>query len=83
MKHLASQLFELQILVLHTFELLYRLIWLKVACGTVPLLDFFPLTTARPFVEIVVPPGYDANYFQNYFVNNPNQTPDGPDADDD
>jgi len=27
--------------------------------------------------------GYDASYFQNYFVNNPSETPDGPDADDD
>jgi hypothetical protein len=34
------------------------------------------------FLEIVVPPGYDVNYFQNYFTNNPGETPDGPDADD-
>ncbi len=41
-------------------------------------------TKARSFFgRIVVPPGYDANYFQNYFINNPGQTPDGPDADDD
>ena len=49
---------------------------------TVPLLDFFQLASPRPFVDIVIPPGYDVNYFQNYFTNNPSQTPDGPDADD-
>jgi len=51
--------------------------------GTVPLLDFFPLTTARPFVPIVISSPYDVNYFQNYFINNPSETPDGPDANDD
>jgi hypothetical protein len=30
-----------------------------------------------------VPAGFDASYFQNYFINNPSETPDGPDADDD
>ena len=55
----------------------------KQGLGTVPLLDFFPLTTARPFVPIATSTGYDVNYFQNYFINNPNQTPDGPDANDD
>jgi phospholipase C len=51
--------------------------------GTVPLLDFFTLTSPRQFVQIDVPSQYDVNYFQNYFTNNPSQTPDGPDADDD
>jgi hypothetical protein len=51
--------------------------------GTVPLLDFFPLTAARPFVPIVISSPYDVNYFQNYFINNPSETPDGPDASDD
>jgi hypothetical protein len=50
--------------------------------GVVPLLDMFPLTTARPFQQIIVPPGYGASYFQNYFTNNPTQSPSGPDATD-
>ena len=33
----------------------------------VPLADFFPLTSARPFQAIVLPPGApDASYFLNY-----------------
>jgi Phosphoesterase family len=35
----------------------------------VPLADFFPLTTARLFQQIILPPAwqsYDANYFLNY-----------------
>jgi hypothetical protein len=39
------------------------------ANGNVPLADFFPLTTPRPFQSIFLPPawqGYDANYFLNY-----------------
>lgn len=49
--------------------------------GFTPLLDFFPLTAARPFVQIILPPSYNINYFQNYFTNNHSETPDGPDAD--
>ncbi len=49
--------------------------------GTVPLLDFFPLTTPRSFTQIIVPPSYNANYFQTYFTSNPGQSPSGPDAD--
>src|SRR5580692_864514 len=50
--------------------------------GAVPLLDMFPLTTARPFHQIIVPPGYGVSYFQNYFTNNPSASPSGPDATD-
>lgn len=31
--------------------------------GTIPLLDMFPLTTARPFQQIIVPPGYGGELF--------------------
>jgi len=48
----------------------------------VPLLDFFTLTTARPFQQIPIPPGYGASYFQSYFENNPGASPSGPDAGD-
>ena len=48
----------------------------------VPLLDMFPLATARPFHQIIVPPGYGVSYFQNYFTNNPSASPSGPDATD-
>jgi phospholipase C len=51
--------------------------------NVIPLADFFPNTQPATFVPITVPTGYGASYFQNYFVNNPSQTPDGPDADDD
>jgi phospholipase C len=51
--------------------------------NSIPLLDFFPLTTPRTFFPISAPPPYNVNYFQNYFTNNPSQTPDGPDANDD
>lgn len=37
---------------------------------------------AQTFAPITVPAGFDPSYFQNYFVNNPGDTPDGPDADD-
>ncbi|HEX8816497.1 MAG TPA: alkaline phosphatase family protein, partial [Terriglobales bacterium] len=47
---------------------------------TVPLLDFFPLTTPRQFVQILVPQGYGPTYFQDYFANNPTQSPSGPDV---
>jgi phospholipase C len=50
--------------------------------GNVPLSDFFPLVQPRTFVPIAMPTGHDETYFQNYFVSNPNETPDGPDADD-
>ncbi len=46
------------------------------------LADFFQFPY-RGFTPISVPAGFDASYFQNYFVNNPSETPDGPDADDD
>jgi hypothetical protein len=39
------------------------------AGGNIPLADFFPLTTTRPFQSITVPlawQSYDANYFLNY-----------------
>ncbi len=49
--------------------------------GNIPLSDFFKFPY-RSFTQILVPAGFDASYFQNYFVNNPSQTPDGPDADD-
>ena len=55
---------------------------LAAGSGVIPLADFFPLTQPQNFVSITVPTGYDASYFQNYFVNNPTQMPDGPDADD-
>jgi hypothetical protein len=55
----------------------------ELAAGVVPLSDFFPNTLPANFVPITVPTGYDASYFQNYFVNNPTETPDGPDANDD
>jgi len=48
----------------------------------VPLLDLFPLTAARPFQQIIIPPGYGVSYFQNYFTNNPGASPSGPDATD-
>jgi hypothetical protein len=35
MKHVALQVFELQMLSLHTWELLYRLIWLNLPWGGV------------------------------------------------
>jgi hypothetical protein len=50
------------------------------------LADFFPIpsTTPRLFQGIPVDPLHGQSYFQNYFtVTNPNETPDGPDADDD
>jgi phospholipase C len=50
--------------------------------GNIPLSDFFPNTQPRNFAPITIPSGYDASYFQNYFVNNPSDTPDGPDSDD-
>jgi hypothetical protein len=46
------------------------------------LSDFFQFPY-RNFTPILVPAGFGASYFQNYFVNNPGETPDGPDADDD
>jgi phospholipase C len=54
----------------------------ELAAGVVPLADFFQFPY-RGFTPIPVPAGYDASYFQNYFVNNPDQAPDGPDANDD
>jgi hypothetical protein len=51
--------------------------------NNIPLRDFFPLTTPRSFVQIAVPSEYDVNYFQNYFTTNTDETPDGPDANDD
>lgn len=39
--------------------------------GTVPLADFFPLTTKRLFEQITIPPGwqdYDINYFVNTYT---------------
>jgi len=50
--------------------------------GFTPLNDFFQFPY-RSFTPISVPAGYDASYFQNYFANNPSETPDGPDANDD
>ena len=51
--------------------------------GNIPLSDFFPPNPQpQTFVPITIPAGYGASYFQNYFVNNPSETPDGPDADD-
>ena len=49
--------------------------------NNIPLLDFFPLTMPRNFVQIGVPTQYNVTYFQNYFTNNPTATPNGPDAD--
>jgi hypothetical protein len=46
-----------------------------------PLADFFRFPY-RNFTQIPVPVGYDKTYFQNYFVNNPTEVPQGPDADD-
>ena len=50
--------------------------------GNIPLSDFFQFPY-RSFTGIWVPAGYDASYFQKYFLNNPSETPDGPDANDD
>jgi hypothetical protein len=48
----------------------------------VPLADFFPLTSARPFQAIALPPGApDANYFLNY--NGPILDPDNDVVDND
>jgi hypothetical protein len=48
----------------------------------VPLADFFPLTTARPFQAITLPPGApDANYFIDY--NGPILDPDNDAIDND
>jgi len=49
------------------------------------LADFFPISSAAPrtFVGIPVDPLRGQSYFQNYFSVNHNETPDGPDADDD
>ena len=37
--------------------------------------------------QILIPicqgPGHPPSYFQNYFINNPGQAPNGPDADED
>ncbi len=55
----------------------------ELAKGVIPLADFFPNTQPAAFVPITVPAGYDTSYFQNYFTNNPSETPDGPDANDD
>jgi hypothetical protein len=54
----------------------------ELGAGVIPLADFFPLTQPTTFVPITVPAGFDASYFQNYFVKNPGETPDRPDADD-
>ena len=51
--------------------------------GNIPLSDFFPNQQPRNFALITIPAGYGPSYFQNYFVNHPSETPDGPDADDD
>jgi hypothetical protein len=51
--------------------------------GNIPLSDFFPNQQPRNFAPITIPAGYGPSYFQNYFVNHPSETPDGPDADDD
>jgi hypothetical protein len=53
--------------------------------GVVPLADFFkiPANNPRLFQGIPVDPLHGQSYFQNYFTANPNDTPDGPDADDD
>jgi phospholipase C len=49
--------------------------------GVIPLADFFQFPY-RDFTPIILPPGgYDKTYFQQYFINNPSETPDGPDAD--
>jgi len=58
----------------------------EVQAGFVPLGDFFPISSKNPrlFQGIPVDPLHSQSYFQNYFtVTNPNETPDGPDADDD
>jgi hypothetical protein len=49
--------------------------------GVVPLADFFQFPY-RNFTPIPVPVGFDSSYFQNYFVNNPTDAPQEPDADD-
>lgn len=49
----------------------------------VPLSDFFP-GPYRAFIPISVPSGKDANYFINFFTNNPAEAilgPDGGDSD--
>jgi hypothetical protein len=51
--------------------------------GNIPLSDFFPYTQPQNFVPITVRAGFDASYFQSYFVNNPSESLDGPGADDD
>ena len=45
----------------------------------VPLSDFFPLTTPRPFVSISTQK--DFNYFRNFHVYNTGWVPTGPDDD--
>jgi len=49
------------------------------------LADFFPISPSVPrtFVGIPVDPLRGQSYFQEYFSVNQNETPDGPDADDD
>lgn len=54
----------------------------ELAAGVIPLADFFQFPY-RTFTAIPVPVGFDSSYFQNYFVNNPTDAPQGPDADDD
>ena len=54
----------------------------ELGAGGIPLADFFPLAQPTTFAPITVPADFDPSYFQNYFVNNPGDTPDGPDADD-
>ena len=58
----------------------------EVQAGFVPLGDFLPISYKNPrlFQGIPVDPLHGQSYFQNYFtVTNPNETPDGPHADDD
>jgi hypothetical protein len=54
----------------------------KVRPLNIPLADFFPLTSARPFQAIALPPGApDASYFINY--NGPIEDPDNDVIDND
>jgi len=53
--------------------------WLYSSHKNVPLLDMFTPNGPRKFQPINIPPAYPLSYFQNYFTNNPNASPSGPD----
>jgi hypothetical protein len=44
----------------------------------IPLSDFFGLSKPRPFTSITYQ--YNAQFFENYYYNNPSYTPTGPDG---